>query len=182
LLLGLNLPTSVVYLIGAILIAPALTKIGVLPIVAHFFIFFYGVSALITPPVCETAFVAAGIAGSHPMRTGFTAMRLASTSLIIPFFFLYNPALLLQGPIPQIVLTVAMSIIGIISSSWGFAGYFLEKANWLEIGCFTCGGLMLIYSQWLFILGGMALIAIGVISQAIKRKKRVSSQTVSLVS
>jgi TRAP transporter 4TM/12TM fusion protein len=174
LILGLNLPTSVVYLIGAILIAPALTKIGLLPIVAHFFIFFYGVAALITPPVCETAFVAAGIAGSNPMRTGFTAVRLAGTSLFIPFFFLVNPALLLQGSIAQIALAFIMSIIGIIATSLGFSGRFLEEANWFEIACLIIGGLMLIYCQWLFLLGGMAVIAAGVFSQILKRRKRLA--------
>ncbi len=96
-ILGMGLPTIGVYVMLAILVAPALVKVGVPPLAAHLFILYFGMMSLITPPVAPAAYVAAAIAGSPSMATGWTAMRFGWSSYIVPFLFVYSPAILMQG-------------------------------------------------------------------------------------
>ena len=101
--LGMGLPTIGVYIMLAILVAPALVKVGVPPLAAHLFILYFGMMSLITPPVAPAAYVAAAIAGSPSMATGWTAMRFGWSSYIVPFLFVYSPAILMQGSVLDIV-------------------------------------------------------------------------------
>ena len=91
--LGLGLPTLAVYVMLAILVAPALVKVGVPAMAAHLFILYFGIMSLITPPIATAAFVAATIAKTDPMAAGWTAMRFGWASYIVPFLFVYSPAL-----------------------------------------------------------------------------------------
>jgi TRAP-type uncharacterized transport system fused permease subunit len=95
--LGMGMPTIGVYVLLAVLIAPALVELGFDPLAAHMFILYLGMMSMITPPVAIGAFFAASLAGAEPMRTGFTAMRFGWTAYIVPFLFIFSPALLLQG-------------------------------------------------------------------------------------
>ena len=98
-ILGMGLPTIGVYIMLAILVAPALVKVGVPPLAAHLFILYFGMMSLITPPVAPAAYVAAAIAGSPSMATGWTAMRFGWSSYIVPFLFVYSPAILMKGSV-----------------------------------------------------------------------------------
>jgi TRAP transporter 4TM/12TM fusion protein len=110
--LGMGLPTSAVYVLLAILIAPALVEFGILPIAAHLFIFYFGVIAVITPPIAFASFTAASIIGASPMRTGWSATRLAALAYLVPFLFVFSPALLMRGAVWEIVVSAVTAVAG----------------------------------------------------------------------
>src|SRR5699024_4258096 len=110
--MGMGLPTSAAYLILAVLGGPALVEMGVDPMAAHLFILYFGCLSTITPPVALSSFAAAGIAGSHPMRTGVESFRLAIVAFLIPFMFVYGPELLMDGVWYNIILKSLISLFG----------------------------------------------------------------------
>lgn len=116
----------VAYIFLAVTLAPAIIQIGGLDVVAvHFFIIYYAMLSVITPPVGAAAFLAATIAGAKPMKTSFTAMRLGVVIYFVPLFFLFQPALVLQGDLTPLVYVLPSIIIGIILLSGGLEGYLL---------------------------------------------------------
>jgi TRAP transporter 4TM/12TM fusion protein len=124
--LGMGLPTSAAYLLLAVLVAPALTQLGVPVLVAHMFIFYYGLVSAITPPVAMAAFAAASIAGSDVNKTGYEAVRLGFVKLLVPFLFVSMPGLLLIGTPAEIVLSTMIALIGTVSLSIAFAGWLVR--------------------------------------------------------
>jgi TRAP transporter 4TM/12TM fusion protein len=129
-ILGMGMTTSAVYVIMATLVAPALVSVGFIPLAAHFFVFYFGVAALITPPVCPASFVAAGIAGSPPMSTGLTATRLAIITFLAPFIFVFEPAFLWEGSAMQIVLVSLRIMLATVVLAGGLAGYMFGNLNY----------------------------------------------------
>jgi TRAP transporter 4TM/12TM fusion protein len=150
LILGIGLPTSAVYLLTAMLLAPALVKLGMLPIVAHFFAFYYGLAAMLSPPVCPVAFIAAGIAGAPFMRTGWLSMRLGIIVFIVPFMFAYTPALLMIGPPLQIVIACIVAFFAAYLLSAGFEGYLLTRAGIAERVVLFAGGILMMFPVFIF--------------------------------
>ncbi len=143
-ILGMGLPTLGVYVLLAILVAPALVKVGVPPLAAHLFILYFGMMSLITPPVAPAAYVAAAIAGSPSMATGWTAMRFGWSSYIVPFLFIYSPAILMKGSIFDIVIVTVTSIAGIWLVCVAMTGFFTRV---LRVGMragFALAGIMLL--------------------------------------
>jgi TRAP transporter 4TM/12TM fusion protein len=128
-LLGLSLPTTAVYLTLAIIVAPGLVQMGVPKMAAHMFIFYMGVTADLTPPTCLSPFAAAGIAGSPPMATAWQSMRLGVVLYIVPFMFVYSPALLLMGPWSDIVLAVVPACLGVFCLAAGLQGWLRCRAT-----------------------------------------------------
>ena len=127
--MGTGVPTTATYIILVAVAAPALTQLNIEPIVSHFFVFYYGVLADITPPVALAAYAAAGIAGSNPFKTGNTAFRLGIAKALVPFVFVYSPSLLLvaQGFDLYIFFeTLISAMIGIGLIGISFAGYWLK--------------------------------------------------------
>ncbi|HET7154453.1 MAG TPA: TRAP transporter large permease subunit, partial [Hyphomicrobiaceae bacterium] len=176
LVLGLGLTTTACYIFLAILIAPALEKLGLNKMAVHMFIFYWGMLSAITPPVAIASFAAAGIAGAPPMRTGWESMWVGSIIYFIPFFFVLNPALVLQGESPYLEaagLTVLI-IIGTLFICGGIQGYQagvgdLRKAGLLEwplrvlliiggIVLATPGGGVLPYSEIQVMATGIAIL------------------------
>lgn len=125
-ILGMGLPTSAVYILLAILVAPALVEFGILPIAAHFFIFYFGVIAVITPPIAFASFTAASIGGASPMRTGWAGTRLAALAYVVPFLFVYSPALLMKGSAWEIAYSVATAIVGTWILGMALVGYWMR--------------------------------------------------------
>lgn len=142
LILGMGVPTVAAYLILAILVAPAMTKFGVLPISAHMFVFYFGIISAITPPVALAAYVAAGIADDKPMRVGFEACLLALPAFLLPYIFVYNPGLLMVGTWVDIVPVAISSIIGSFLCAVAVQGYMFTLLKPLErllvLGCALC--------------------------------------------
>jgi len=143
-ILGMGMPITATYVLLAILIAPALVQLGIQPLAAHLFIMYFGAMSFITPPICIAAYVASSIAGSEPLRTGFLGMRLGIVAYVVPFVFCYAPALLLAGPIHEIILVVAAVALGVISIAIAFEGYLFDRLDRLKRIGFGLSGFMLI--------------------------------------
>ena len=143
-ILGMGLPTIGVYVMLAILVAPALVKVGVSPLAAHLFILYFGMMSLITPPVAPAAYVAAAIAGAPSMATGWTAMRFGWSSYIVPFLFVYSPAILMKGSIVDIVLVTLTSLAGIWLICAAMTGYFTRVLPVAVRLGFIAAGVMLL--------------------------------------
>ena len=121
--LGMGLPTSAAYLLLAVLVAPALTRMGMEPVVAHMFIFYYGLVSAITPPVALAAYAAASISGGEPNRTAFESIRLGFVKLLVPFLFATMPGLLWVGSGPEIAVSTVLAAVGIVGLTVSFAGW-----------------------------------------------------------
>ena len=147
-ILGMGMPIAATYIMLVILIAPALVQTGINPLAAHFFINFFGAMSFVTPPVCIACFVAAGIAGSTPMRTGFTAMRLGIGAYLVPFAFCYSTGLLMLGSAGDILLAAAATLFAVVSVSVGLSGYFLGPLTFLKIGLFLLAAFLLVVPQY----------------------------------
>jgi TRAP-type uncharacterized transport system fused permease subunit len=121
-----------------------LIKLGINPIAAHLFVLYFGLMSMITPPVALAAFAAASLAGSKPMETGLTAVRLGWIAYIIPFVFVLSPSLLMQGSATQVLSTLAMAIIGVWIASCGFIGYLFRPIGVVFRLLFVAAGLALL--------------------------------------
>ena len=133
-ILGMGMTAVSVYLLTVVLLAPALIKAGVEPIAAHMFLFYFGCLSFITPPVCVDAYIAAGIAGGSPIKTGFRAMRLGFAAYLVPWAFVFNPAILMIGSPFQILRTFFFVTIGAVTVGVAFEGHFLHRfRNWQRV-------------------------------------------------
>jgi TRAP transporter 4TM/12TM fusion protein len=158
-ILGLSLPTTAVYLTLAIIVAPGLVQMGVPKMAAHMFIFYMGVTSDLTPPTCLSPFAAAAIAGSPPMATAWQAMRLGAVLFIVPFMFVYQPALLMIGSWPQILLASGTAALGVVCLASGLQGWLRCRATVIErIILFVAG--FLFVAPWL-LADFVALVLLG---------------------
>jgi TRAP-type uncharacterized transport system fused permease subunit len=123
--LGIGMTVTAAYIFLAIVLAPALINAGLDPMASHMFIMYWGMLSFITPPVALAAFAAATVAQVSPMRAGWEAMRLGAIIYFIPFFFVLNPALLLQGETSEILLVLSTALVGVALLSAGLQGYLL---------------------------------------------------------
>ena len=124
-IMGSGVPTTPTYIILAAIVAPALAGLGVPQLATHFFVFYYGVLADVTPPVALAAFAAAGIARSEPMRTGMTAFRLSMGKALVPFAFVYSPVLLLMDfTWPVFLLALSCAVVAVMGLGAAYTGYF----------------------------------------------------------
>lgn len=172
--LGMGLPSIPAYIITATMAAPALASFDVPVLVAHMFVFYFGIFANITPPVALASFAGAGIAGGDPIKTGFQSLKLALAGFIVPFMFVYNPNMLMidvthaavtatEFPLPSwwtIVSVSITSMIGVLSLSASVEGYFKTHIpHWQRLPL-AAGGLMMIVPELVTDLIGMVLIAV----------------------
>jgi TRAP transporter 4TM/12TM fusion protein len=131
-ILGMGMPTTAVYVLLAVLVAPGLAKLGILPIAAHLFIFYFGMLSMVTPPVCMASYAAASIGKTDPVKTGWQAMRLCSIAYIVPFLFVFSPSLLLVGHWYEVALSVSTAIIGAMLLGVGVVGYLFRPIGWVK--------------------------------------------------
>ena len=134
-IMGAGIPTTATYIILVAVAAPALAQLNIEPLVAHFFVFYYGVLADITPPVALAAYAASGIAKSNPFKTGNTAFRLGIAKALVPFVFVYSPSLLLitgDFELNKLVITLIGVLIGIALLGIAFTGYFVSNLKTYE--------------------------------------------------
>jgi TRAP-type uncharacterized transport system fused permease subunit len=125
--LGMGLPCTPAYIIAVTIGGPALLGLGIDKLAAHLFVFYFAILAEVTPPVCIAAYCGAAIAGTKPMATGFEAAQLAIMGYLIPFIFVYNPALLMQGSAGIIIATFLVMVIVSILSASAFSGYMFKN-------------------------------------------------------
>ncbi len=150
-IMGAGIPTTATYIILVAVAAPALAQLNIEPLVAHFFVFYYGVLADITPPVALAAYAASGIAKSNPFKTGNTAFRLGIAKALVPFVFVYSPSLLLitgDFEIDRLVVTLVGVLIGIALLGIAFTGYFISNLN--------------NYHRWIIGIGSLFFVAPGI--------------------
>jgi TRAP transporter 4TM/12TM fusion protein len=165
LILGLGLPIIVSYLVLAVLVAPALTQMGVDPLAAHLFIFFFALVSDLTPPVAPGAFVAAGIAGADMMKTAWMACRLGLVVYILPYMFVYNNALLLKGDLDDIIISAVTAFIGVYALACGIQGYMFRPARIYERILFFVAALALIRPGWISDVVGLGILVFLVFMQ-----------------
>jgi TRAP-type uncharacterized transport system fused permease subunit len=160
--LGTALPTTPAYIMLAALLIPALIKLGVPPLAAHMFAFYFGCLSAVTPPECLAVYAAASISRCSVWAAGWQAMKFASAGFLVPFFFVFYPALLFQGEWLDIGRAVLSGSIGVVALAAGLEGYFVRNATWLERGLFLAAALLLIDPGLITDLIGLGLLGIGV--------------------
>jgi len=180
-ILGMGTTSVPCYLVVALLVAPALINGGVLPIAAHLFAFWFGIVSFITPPVCITSFVAAGIADSHPMKTGVSSMRLGVATFLIPFVMCFNPSFVLQGSIGEAIVPIITVVAATFFLAAGVVGYMLKDLTWWERIISIAAAILLFIPVMPFIniIGG-AIGVVFLVFQLLARRNIQSSQFASL--
>ena len=170
--LGMGVPTTANYCIMAATCAPILVQMGVPMVAAHFFVFYFGIVADLTPPVALAAYAGAAIAQANPMKTAFTATKLAIGAFIVPYVFALNPAMLFINTdgVWEVILICITSFAGIFGVSAALEGYFLTHMSWYERLISVAGGLLLIYPGAVTDAIGLGLVAIVLVIQFIKKK------------
>ena len=154
LLLGMALPTVAAYLIAVTLFASAIQGLGISALVTNMFIFYFGVVAQITPPVCLASFTAAGIAGASAWKTGWKAFSFAITAFIVPFAFVYRPAILLEGTMVEIIIAYCIVIAATYLLACGIAGYLFRPLKmWERIACYVVAFIFILPSSMSDIIG-----------------------------
>ena len=171
-ILGMGLPTTANYVVTATVAAPILYNHFDVPLIAaHMFVFFFGILADVTPPVCLAAFAGAGIAGANPMRTGVSATRIAVAGFLIPYAFILEPALLLEGTFGEMIIPLLTVILGMVGVASGLAGYLIARGTVLDRLLLVAGGVLLIYPDTLVSGIGLGIAGVGVAIQAVLRAR-----------
>jgi TRAP-type uncharacterized transport system fused permease subunit len=154
----MGLPTTAAYVLAASVVAPALIKLGALPLAAHLFVFYFAIISAITPPVCAAVYVAAAIARANWVKTALIATRLGLAGFIAPYMFIYAPALLWQGPLVEIAWVTVTACVGVIALAAGSMGYLVRPAGLLERAALLAAALLLIKPGLATDLAGFALL------------------------
>jgi len=147
-IMGTALDVIPCYIFLAVLVAPALTQMGIPKIAAHLFIFYYGVISFITPPVAPAAFVTAGIANADVMKVGWKAMHLGIVAYIVPFYFALDQRLIMMGSFWAIASSFVTAIVGVFFLSVAIEGHFLGPIGWFKRATYFVGGVALMYPDW----------------------------------
>lgn len=171
--LGMGVPTTATYCIMAATCAPILTRMGVPILAAHFFVFYFGIVADITPPVALAAYAGSAIAKSNPMRTAYAATKMAVGAFIIPYIFCFNPEMLLiDTGFTSVIMVYITAFIGIVGVASALEGYLMTDMLIIERVLLTAGGILLIFPGLVTDGIGVALIAAGVVMQVARKKSR----------
>ena len=168
-ILGCGLPTTAVYIILASLAAPALIQMGVTPLAAHLFVFYFGCISTITPPVALTSYAAAAIGDANPTKTGLKAFLFGIVAYIVPFMFVFSPALLLQGSTFTVIYGIITALFGIYLLSASVAGYLRTSMSLILRLVLFAGGIVLIHYSFVTDLIGLALFILVLIFQTLRK-------------
>ena len=170
--LGMGVPTTANYCIMAATCAPILVRMGVPALAAHFFVFYFGIVADLTPPVALAAYAGAAIAGANPMKTALQSTKLAIGAFIVPYVFALNPAMLfIDTTAGEVILICITSLIGIFGVSSALEGFLLHRMQWFERIFCVAGGLLLIYPGIVTDVIGLTLVGAVLIFQLLTKKK-----------
>ena len=174
LIMGMGVPTTAAYLMLALLVVPALKQMNVLPLAAHLFIFYFGIISNVTPPVALAAYAAAGVARCNPTKTGFFAFKLSLSGFILPFIFVYNPVLLMQGSAIEIIQSLITALLGIYSLSCALEKFaFKWEISQVErVALFVSAILLVVPGTLTDVVGFVVLAAIFAL-KLIENKKKV---------
>ena len=171
-LLGMGMPTTAAYAVAASVVAPGLQQIGIPPLVAHFFVFYYAVLSAITPPVALAGYAAAAIAGTDPLKTAMTSFKFGLAAFIVPFMFFYSPALLMDGTWSEILGVFVTAAIGIYLLATAIQGWFLNgRVNLIQRGLLLVAALSMIAGGLMTDMVGLGLSALVLVWQLAIRKR-----------
>ena len=159
LLLGLGMPTTAAYAVAASVVAPGLVQIGISPLVAHFFVFYFAVISAITPPVALAGYAGAAVAGANPLQTSLAASKLGIAAYIAPFMFFYSPSLLMVGDWPDIVRSALFAMIGVYLLTIAVQGWWVRPMNHVTRGGAAIAALLMIPGHGLTSIAGLGLAA-----------------------
>ncbi|MBI3109273.1 MAG: DUF3394 domain-containing protein, partial [Candidatus Rokubacteria bacterium] len=173
-ILGMGMPTTPAYIMQAALLIPALIKLGVAPMAAHMFAFYFSCLSAVTPPVALAVYAAASISKSGLWGSGWQAVKFASAGFIVPFFFVYSPALLFSGSWGEILLAVATGGVGVVALAAGLEGYFIRTARWWERVLFIGAAIMLIKPGVYTDLAGLGLLLFALGLQRLRSRSPVA--------
>ncbi len=175
LILGIGVPTTANYVITSTIAAPALLGVELIP--AHMFVFYFGIIADVTPPVCLAAVAASGIAKSEPMRTGVQATRLAIAAFLIPYIFVMSPQILMINTTPLVLIfDVVTAVIGVACVAVALTGFFKTHLTIIEKILFAAGGILLVMTKIHYVVIGLIFIILAYFLQ--KRKAQPISSSV----
>lgn len=164
--LGMGVPATAAYIIVAAISVPILVKMGVPPIAAHMFAFYYAALSSITPPVALASYAAAGIAKADATKVSFESMRIGAIGFILPFFFLFNPVLLFNGgSVGDSIWAGTTALVGGIALSGFLVGWFIGKLNWLDRILLLAGGLLMIFPDVTMTTIGFFILLISIVLQ-----------------
>ncbi len=172
-LLGMGLPATTAYVVLAIMIAPAMIKAGALPLAAHMFILYAAMNALITPPVAPGTMLTSTMAGADFLKTSWEAIRLAVSKFLLPFMFVFNPALLMIGSPLAIISTVARAAIMVWAAVVALQGWGTKPAFWYERVLFGAGSVMLIVPNARWDVAGATVLALAAAFHLLRGPARV---------
>lgn len=170
-LLGMALPTVAAYLVSNILFVPVLIKLNINPLSANMFVFYFGIMAQITPPVCLASYTAAGIAGADSLKTGFTGFMYALVAFLVPFVFVYNPELLLMGTPAEIAKATVILFFGTYLLAGSISGYMVAPLNKFNRGILFIGALCMIAPETITDIIGL-VIGVYIITTGLLKKKK----------
>lgn len=173
-MLGMGMPTTPAYIIMTALLVPALIKLGVVAPAAHMFAFYFAILSAITPPVALAVYAAAGLAKSDLWDTGWAAVKIGAAGFIVPFMFVYEPALLMIGDWPRILGSALSASIGALLLAAGLHGFLLARATWLERAMLLAAALTLIKPGLITDLIGLALVGVVLVLQWPRRERAPS--------
>ncbi|WP_336275154.1 TRAP transporter permease [Vreelandella indica] len=166
-LLGMGMPTTAAYAVAASVVAPGLINIGIEPLIAHFFVFYFAVVSAITPPVALASYAAAGISGDNPMGTSVASFKIGLAAFIVPFMFFYSPAMLMEGSPMQILRVGVTATLGIVLLSGMVQAWFFGPVNAWQRVVMLVGAMFMIYGGiYTDVLG----LAIGIVLFVMQRK------------
>ena len=164
--LGMGVPTTANYCIMASTCAPILIQLGIPVLAAHFFVFYFGIVADITPPVALAAYAGSAIAKANPMKTGVNATKLAIGAFIVPYIFAMNPAILfINTTAVQVVQIVVTSLLGIFGVAAAMNGFLFRKMHWIIRVIACAGGLLMMDPNLITDIVGIAILALVVVWQ-----------------
>ena len=173
LILGMGLPCTPAYIIAITIGGPALQAMGCDLLASHLFVFYFAILASVTPPVCIAAYCGAAIAGSEPLRTGWEALKLALVGFLIPYVFIYNPALLMQGTVVEIITVFLLLLVSTYFLASGLSNFFLQKLKYWQRAIIIFIGLFLVFiniiPSFYDTIFAAVLIVIGLIFWVLKR-------------
>lgn len=173
-ILGCGVPPIVSFTLLSVLVVPAMINMGVPTLIAHFFIFYYGVFTYITPPFCLSVFTSASIAGAGMFETAWPSLRLSIAGLIAPFIMLFQPGLVFQGAPLDCVISIGTTFVCVLAICFALEGFMLQKlALWKRIA-FLVAAVGLLFNNWIAAIGG-AIFVILIVIQIIENKKRKTS-------
>jgi TRAP transporter 4TM/12TM fusion protein len=168
--LGMGMPTTPAYIIMTALLVPAIIKLGVIAPAAHLFALYFAVLSAITPPVALAVFAAAGLAKADLWASGWAAVKIGAAGFIVPFMFVYEPALLMIGDWPKIIWSFATASVGICLFAAGLHGYLLTHASWWQRVLLVVGGFSLVDPNYITDIIGAAAVSTVIVTQLLARR------------